>query len=270
MTTATDWTFTGDNGARAARTWIRDGSDPSFITLLCHGYGEHIGRYEHVAAALAGGGAAVYGVDHAGHGTSDGERVLITDFEQVVDDVHTLTKHAKEQHPGLPVVLIGHSMGGMIAARYAQRHGDELRALVLSAPVLGRWDAATNLLAADEIPDSPIDPDTLSRDPAVGTAYMEDPLVWHGAFKRPTLEALVACLGVINHAGSIGNLPTLWIHGGADQLVPSDGTREGIEQIRGAALTEQIYPEGRHELFNETNRDQVISDMTAFITGQVS
>ncbi|GAA5126384.1 alpha/beta hydrolase [Pseudonocardia adelaidensis] len=261
MADSQEWTFEGHAGELAARTWPRENA--RYIALLCHGYGEHIGRYEHVADALVRHGAVVHGVDHVGHGRSAGERVLIPDYEAVVDDFHELATRVRDPKP--PTVLIGHSMGGMIAARYAQRYGHELAALVLSGPVLGRWDAATSLLTLDEIPDTPIDPDTLSRDPAVGKAYADDPLVWHGRFRRATLEALATCLDRIRSHGPLGALPTLWVHGGDDQLVPIDGTREGIDALRGVVFEEKVYPGARHEIFNETNKDEVLADVTRFI-----
>ncbi|HTF07962.1 MAG TPA: alpha/beta hydrolase, partial [Asanoa sp.] len=136
----------------------------------------------------------------------------------------------------------------------------------LSGPVLGRWDAVPALLAVEEIPDIPIDPATLSRDPEVGAAYAADPLVWHGKFQRPTLEALSACLDRINAAGALGDLPTLWLHGADDQLVPIDATREGIERIRGTRFESKVYLQARHEIFNETNNDEVLADVTAFLS----
>jgi alpha-beta hydrolase superfamily lysophospholipase len=256
-----EWTYPGHAGELTARTWPRGGA--RYIALLCHGYGEHIGRYEHVADALVRHGAVVHGVDHVGHGRSAGERVLIPDYEPVVSDFHELATRVRD--PKLPTVLVGHSMGGMIAARYAERYGHELAALVLSGPVLGSWYVPNDLLALDEIPDTPIDPDTLSRDAAVGKAYVDDPLVWHGRFQRPTLEAIVACLDRIRSDGPLGALPTFWVHGEDDQLVPIDATREGINDLRGMVFEERVYPGARHEVFNETNKDEVLADVTAFI-----
>jgi alpha-beta hydrolase superfamily lysophospholipase len=256
-----EWTYAGHAGELTARTWPRP--DARYVALLCHGYGEHIGRYEHVADALVRHGAVVHGVDHVGHGRSAGERVLIADFKPVVSDFHELATRVR--NPRLPTVLVGHSMGGMIAARYAQRYGHELAALVLSGPVLGRWDAASGLLAQDEIPDTPIDPDSLSRDPDVGKAYADDPLVWHGRFQRTTLEAIVACLDRIRSHGPLGALPTFWVHGEDDQLVPIDATREGIDALRGVVFEEKVYPGARHEIFNETNKYEVLADVTAFV-----
>ncbi|OZM83980.1 alpha/beta hydrolase [Pseudonocardia sp. MH-G8] len=269
MADSQEWTYPGHAGELAARSWQANGPGARYVALLCHGYGEHIGRYEHVADALVRHGAVVHGVDHVGHGRSAGERVLIQNYEQVVADFHELAVRTRE--PGLPTVLIGHSMGGMIAARYAQRYADELAALVLSGPVLGRWDSATSLLALDEIPDTPIDPDTLSRDPAVGAAYAADPLVWHGRFARTTLEAIAECLDRIRAAGRLPDeLPTLWAHGADDALVPIDGTREGIERLRGARFEQRILPGARHEIFNETTSDEVLAEVTAFVSRALS
>ena len=257
----TEGTIEGQAGPIYTHTWEIEGGRGGVVVV--HGYGEHIGRYEHVADALVRHGAVVHGVDHIGHGKSTGERVLVPDFEHVVDDFHELATRVRD--PRLPTVLIGHSMGGMIAARYAQRYGHELAALVLSGPVLGRWDAAAGLLAQDEIPDTPIDPDTLSRDPGVGKAYVDDPLVWHGRFRRTTLEAFVTCFDRIRADGPLGALPTFWVHGEDDQLVPIDATREGIDALRGVVFEEKVYPGARHEIFNETNKDEVLADVTAFV-----
>lgn len=258
------WTLDGHGGRLAARTW-QPADGPSHVVLLAHGYGEHVGRYEHVAAALVANGAVVYAVDHVGHGESAGERVLIHDFERVVDDLHEVDRKARAEHPGLPVVLIGHSMGGLIAARYAQRYGGSLTAVVLSGPLVGDWAAAGQLLALPDIPDVPLDITTLSRDSKVGEDYDNDPLVWHGPFKRPTLEAINAGLAAIQAGPSLASLPLMWAHGEADQLVPLAGSRSGIEHLRGEYFVERIYPEARHEIFNETNKDEVLADVTAFI-----
>ena len=215
-------------------------------------------------------GAVVYGLDHQGHGRSDGERVLITDFEKVVEDLRLLHKRAAKEHSGLPVVLIGHSMGGAIATRYAQRYGKKLSCVVLSAPAIGEWAAVDAMLASEEAASAPIDPVVLSRDPAVSKAYAEDPLVWHGPFKRPTLEALRDFLAAINSGPPLDDLPVLWLHGSEDRLVPYDGTSTGWSHVADAGCEASAYPGARHEVFNETNKYEVLSDVVAFIGRHVA
>lgn len=263
MAESREHTLTGTRGSVVVREWPRP--RPRYVALLAHGYGEHVGRYEHVAGVLTAHGAAVFGPDHMGHGRSAGERVLIEDFEEVVTDVHAVEELARSAYPGLPVVLIGHSMGGLIAARYAQRYGDGLTALVLSGTVIGYWEVPHTLLAAEEPPDLAIEADLLSRDPGVGAAYAADPLVWHGAWKLPTLEALVRALETVAKGGDIGGLPLLWVHGGDDRVVPLAGSRQGIEALRGTDWTVRVYPGARHEVFNETNKDEVLAEVTAFV-----
>ncbi|KUO19263.1 alpha/beta hydrolase [Streptomyces dysideae] len=256
--------LTGTWGAIAVREWPAR-ERPRYVALLVHGYGEHVGRYAEVADVLVAHGAAVFGIDHMGHGRSAGERVLIEDFEDVVTDVHAVAGPARAAYPDVPVVMVGHSMGGLIAARYAQRYGGGLAALVLSGPVIGDWELPRRLLALDEIPDTPISPAALSRDPAVGAAYAADPLVWHGPMKRPTVEAFVRMLDAVSKGGDVGRLPLLWLHGDDDRLVPLAGSRVGVEQLRGDSLTERIYPGARHEVFNETNKAEVYADLTGFV-----
>ena len=259
----TQWRFEGHAATIEARSWPID--TPRYAAVLVHGYGEHIGRYEYVADFLNRHGAAVYGLDHVGHGRSAGERVVITDYDQVVADVRQVVLRARAEHPGLPVVLIGHSMGGMIAARYAQLHGEDLRLLVLSGPVIGSWEPVTSLLELDEIPFEPIDVSTLSRDAEIGRVYADDPLVWHGPFKRELVAALDTCLKRINAGPKLESLPLLWVHGEADTLVPLEPSRAGVAAIRGADYTEHRYPQARHEVFNETNKDEVLGDVARFI-----
>lgn len=240
-----------------------------YIALIAHGYGEHAGRYDHLAQRLVADGAIVCAPDHHGHGLSDGDRALVDDLDKGVDDLHLVAEQAAARHPGLPTVLIGHSMGGLIATRYAQRFGDELAALVLSGPAVGGNPDLEQLAELDPIPEIPIDPDILSRDPAVGAAYAADPLVYHGPFRRETLLGLGAAVAAVAAGGTFGALPTFWIHGEEDQLVPLVYTRPAIETVRGEHFEEKIYPGARHEVFNETNSDEVIGDVIAFIDRNV-
>jgi alpha-beta hydrolase superfamily lysophospholipase len=253
----------GTRGTIVVHSWPNLGA--RYVALIAHGYGEHARRYDHLAERLAAHGAAVYAPDHHGHGLSDGERARVADLDMGVHDLHSVAERAAGEHPGLPAVLIGHSMGGLIAARYGQLFGGELAALVLSGPAVGGNPDLEGLAQLDPIPDVPIDPEALSRDPAVGEAYAEDPLVYHGPFRRETLMGLSAAVAAVAEGGTFGVLPTLWIHGEEDQLVPLVYTRPAIELVRGDSFEEKLYPGARHEVFNETNGNEVIGDVLAFI-----
>jgi alpha-beta hydrolase superfamily lysophospholipase len=263
MTGPTQTEQAGREGLLIVHEWPHP--QARFVALIAHGYGEHARRYDHVAERLASEGAAVYAPDHVGHGRSEGERALVADGEALTADLHAVAERARAEHPGLPVVLLGHSMGGLVAARYAQRHPGELAALVLSGPVIGGNEAITALLELDSIPEVPIDPSVLSRDPAVGDAYAADPLVYHGPFLRPTLETFRDGTAALAAGPGFGELPTLWIHGSEDMLAPLPQTREAMERLRGPATRERIYEGARHEVLNETNKDEVLDDVARFI-----
>lgn len=181
--------FQGSEGEVFYRVWEPRGR-PQRLVMLVHGYAEHGGRYAHAGKALAAGGALVCAPDHIGHGESDGERALIVDFEHVVDDLHGIVGEVSVDYRGLPVVIAGHSMGGLLAGRYAERYPRQISGVAFLGAVLGDWDWARHVL--DEgIPDEPSDPAGMSRDEATVRAYAADLLVDHGSYKRPLLEAEV-------------------------------------------------------------------------------
>jgi alpha-beta hydrolase superfamily lysophospholipase len=235
---------------------------PTRLVVLVHGYGEHIGRYEHVAESLVARGSTVVGPDHIGHGRSDGERALIPSFEPIVDDLRAVVHETRGE---LPPVMIGHSMGGLVAIRYAQRYREDLVGLVLSAPAVGLGPVLEEWLAAPQPPSDPIDVATLSRDPTVGEAYAADPLVWHGGWKRATLQALVAAENNIAEGPRLTSLPLLYIHGQDDTLVPLDRARPVVERVFGPDREMYVIAEARHEVFNERDKAQTIAIVADFV-----
>ena len=169
----------------------------------------------------------------------------------------------------MPSVLIGHSLGGLTATRFVQRAQPDLAALVLSGPVVGGNPQVEALLGMDPMPEVPIDPGILSRDPAVGEAYAADELVYHGGFHRETLKAIFAGVREVAAGPGFGDLPTLWIHGEGDVLAPLDATTEAMKHLRGGNLEEHVYPGAQHEVLNEINKDAVLNDVVGFVRRNV-
>jgi alpha-beta hydrolase superfamily lysophospholipase len=246
------------------RRWEPAGP-PVRIVQIVHGYAEHGGRYAHVAEALAGEGAVVYADDHIGHGRSDGEHALITNFDHVLDDLHSLSEIARYEHPGIPLVLVGHSMGGLLSGRFGQRWPDEVSGLAFCSSVIGDWQWARDVLDAPELPHVEFDPLDVSRDPAAGASYASDPLVYHGQYKAGLLQAEVVALD--QFAANIDKLtmPVAVLHGTEDPFVPYERSVQAVQDMPTDDVTIHLYEGGRHEVLNEINRDEVISDLASWI-----
>ena len=257
-------TFAGTEGKVFYRRWDPQG-DPQRIVQIVHGYAEHGGRYGHVATALAADGAVVYADDHLGHGRSDGEQAVITDFDHAVEDLHTLSAIARDSHGDLPLVLVGHSMGGLLSARYAQRWPDTVTGVAFCGAVIGDWQWARDVLADAELPYVPFDPNDISRDPEAGASYAGDPLVYHGQYKRALLVAEVEALDAYARYRDRLTMPVLLLHGTADPFVPYERSLQAVNDMPTDDATVHLYEGGKHEILNETNRDEVIGDLTTWI-----
>lgn len=255
--------FTGSRGAIHYERWAPPGP-PRRLVIIVHGYAEYGARYAHVAAVLVERGAAVYAEDHLGHGRSDGERALITDFDDVVDDLERLLGIARSEYPGLPVVLVGHSMGGLLAARLAQRRPDQVAGIVFLGAVIGEWHWAREALAAPELPPAETEFSGMSRDPAAVDAYTTDPLIYHGRYQRPLLEAEVVALDEFRADLHRLTMPVLFCHGADDPYVDYRVSLAAVEAMPSPDVTIRLYDGARHELVNETNRDEVIAEIADF------
>jgi alpha-beta hydrolase superfamily lysophospholipase len=235
------------------------------VAVIVHGYAEHGARYAHVAGTFAAHGIATYAEDHQGHGRSDGERALIVDFERVVDDIDVLVSIAAREHPACPVVMVGHSMGALLAARFVERFPERLAAVAFLGGVLGDWQWAREVLALAELPAQDSDPSGMSRDDDACRAYAEDPLVYHGQYKRPLLVAEVAALDRFNAEIDRIRIPVCFQHGTADPFVPYQASLDAVMRMPAASRDVYLYEGAKHELVNETNRDEVVADLLAFV-----
>jgi lysophospholipase len=246
--------------------------------VISHGLAEHSGRYASLAARLTTQGLAVHALDHRGHGQSGNAprsaRANLGRFRDAVADLDTLVVQVADAHPGLPLFLFGHSMGGAIALSLALRHPQPLRGLLLSGPAVATAEAgpgprlALAKLLAWLAPDTGVlrlPADAISRDLEVVRAYENDPLVHRGAVPARTLiEMLVAMSMLQANAGAL-RMPVLIMHGSADRLVPLAMTRGVYERIGSQDKTVRIYDGLYHEIVNEPEREQVIGELLAWI-----
>ncbi|WP_419947320.1 alpha/beta hydrolase [Candidatus Poriferisodalis sp.] len=257
--------FAGSEGSIHYERWAPDGP-PRCVVVVVHGYAEYAARYGHLAERLMADGAVIYGPDHMGHGHSDGERALITDFEHVVDDLRTLVDIALAEHPGLPVVMIGHSMGGLLTSRFAQENPGDVAGIVLLGAVIGDWNWAREALAQPELPPATTDFSGMSRDEATVEAYSTDPLIYRGRYKRPLLEAEMVALDLFSANVDLLTMPVLFCHGTDDPFVDYRTSLEAVQSMPSDDKTIRLYEGARHELVNETNRDEIIDEITGFVT----
>jgi acylglycerol lipase len=247
--------------------------EPTGVLLISHGLGEHSSRYGYVEDALVPDGWAVYGLDHRGHGRSGGRRAHLVRYDDWLADLDTFRRLVVTRHPGLPMFLLGHSMGGQIALAYALEHQQALRGLVLSAPAL-----ATNALPRAAVPvlqaaakvaptlrPAGIDVTKISKDPAVVDAYRADPLVHHG---RPTLglsSALYGQFAVLPERARALRLPVLIQHGTLDGLVDPSGSRLLEANVGSPDRTVRWYEGLWHEIYNEPERERPLSDLREWL-----
>ncbi|GGY64581.1 alpha/beta hydrolase [Streptomyces omiyaensis] len=277
------FTFTSQDGVRVhVHTWLPEGPVRG-VVQIAHGMGEHALRYAPLADHLTARGHAVYAADHRGHGRSmhAGPGHLGADgWNLLVGDLATLTRTARERHPGVPVVLLGHSMGSFAAQQYLLDHAELVDGVALSGTTA--VDALITALAeapatgggpfdAFNAPFAPVrtEADWLSRDERQVDAYLADPLCGFGLDLQGLADMAGAAGRLAAPAGIPADLPVALFVGDRDplngRLAHSDLL---VSRYREAGLTDLSYHryEGaRHEVLNETNREEVVADLTAWI-----
>jgi alpha-beta hydrolase superfamily lysophospholipase len=244
--------WTAPDGARLALRRAEPAGPPRAVLLLLHGFGDHSGRYAHVAAWAVARGFSLWALDQRGHGHSPGPRGHITRFAQFLADVAALRKRAAAELPS-PQVLLGHSFGGLVTLRYLETAPQGLAAAVVTSPFVGlamqppAWKLLLARALADLAPgfgmSTDLDVANLSTDPAVGQAARSDQLYHSRMTPGAWREILAAQRAVVAERGRIAT-PLLMLAPPADLVV---------------------YEGMFHEILNERERDRVLTDLGAWL-----
>jgi alpha-beta hydrolase superfamily lysophospholipase len=257
-------------GTQMRRRWEPDNAKAA--VLIVHGIGEHSGRYIHVGDHLAAHGYDVLAYDKLGFGQSEGRRAHVDSFDDYLDDVQALI--AERRSLGLPVVLFGHSLGGLVSTTYLVSERPHPDFAILSAPALEaeveRWKRIAAPLMGRVAPTlfipNKIDGVLLSRDVAVQQAYVDDPLVVAGATAAlgraifATMESTSARIDRIS-------VPTYVFHGGDDELVrpAASAPLEAHPHV-----TYRLWDGLRHETMNEPEQVTVLAAITDWLDAQIT
>jgi alpha-beta hydrolase superfamily lysophospholipase len=255
------------------QSWLPE-SEPRGVLLVVHGLAEHSGRYMNAVNHFVPLGYAVYGIDHLGHGKSDGLRVYVERFDDYTNTLKIYFDMIQRWQPDHPIFLVGHSMGGLIGAVYLLDYQAELAGAVLSGPVVKIPKHVTpamlfvgKMLSA-LIPRFgllPLDADGVSRDPSVVQAYVSDPLVHRGkATARLAAEMLKAMQTISGQAAKI-TLPIMIIQGSADRLVDPAGAQMLYDAVSSVDKGIRVYDGFYHEVFNEPEHGKVLRDVEIWL-----
>ncbi|AYY58411.1 alpha/beta hydrolase [Burkholderia multivorans] len=273
---------TADGLELASYRWPADAraAAPRATVALLHGLAEHAGRYAPLAARLNAAGIDLLAIDLRGHGRSPGKRAWVARFDEYLDDADALV--AEAARASTPLFLMGHSMGGAIAALYAieraPARGRTLAGLVLSSPALApgrdvpRWMLALSRVISRVWPTFPairIDAALLSRDADVVAANRADPLVHHGPVPARTGAEILDAMARIERGRSALRVPVLVYHGTADKLTEPDGSRTFGARVGSADRTLTLYEGGFHETMNDIERERVIDALIGWIDARV-
>lgn len=277
-TTRTERTFDGVGGIPIVYdTWTPEGQ-PRGVVILSHGLGEHAGRYHHVAKRFGEAGLATYALDHRGHGRSGGKRVYLRRIEEYTADFATLVGIAKREHPGVPKIVLGHSMGGAIVFSYGVERPEDYDLMVLSGPAVAAQDGVSALLAAvgkvlgriaPGVPVQTLDATAVSRDPEVVADYQADPLVWHGKVPAGIAGELIRVGETMPDRAHAIDRPLLVVHGSDDRLVHYRGSERLVEAVASDDVHLKVYPGLYHEVFNEPERAMVLGDVLSWLDARI-
>ncbi|MDT8378298.1 MAG: alpha/beta hydrolase [Desulfotignum sp.] len=259
------------------QAWLPDGNVKA-ILLLVHGLGEYCGRFTNHVNHFVPLGYAIYGLDHLGHGKSDGEREVIERFADYTEPLTRYYQMVKGRHPGKPVFIFGHSMGGLITCSYLIDHQADFKGAILSAPAIKVSDSISQFTItlgkifsriAPETGVIELDASAISRDPGVVEAYMNDPLIFHGRTPaRLAAEILKAMMRVSAQAEKI-TLPLIIVQGSKDKIVDPQGAQMLYKKAGSTDKTLKVYEGLYHEIHNEPECSIMFKDVEDWLAARV-
>jgi acylglycerol lipase len=257
------------------RSWRPSGS-PRGVVVVVPGFNSHSGYYAWVAGQFAAAGLAVYALDLRGRGQSDGERFYVEKFDDYVSDVATFVALAKSREPGLPVFLLGHSAGGVVACLYTVGHQAELAGLICEsfAFQVPAPDFALAVLKglshiAPHAHVLPLKNADFSRDPQVVAAMNADPLIAHETQPTQTVAAMVRADERLKQEFPLITLPVLILHGTHDKATRPSGSQAFYDSAGSTDKTLKLYEGGFHDLLNDLDKETVVADVKSWIASRL-
>lgn len=256
------------------RAWLPE--NPRATCVICHGYAEHSGRYQGVADRLADINMAVYALDLPGHGRSEGKRASATSVKAFVPYLQQMIDHANTVHPDIPSMLLGHSMGGLIALQTCLEHPATDLLCVSGAmlqnavPVSGALTAIAKILA-QRVPNAAIqalDANDLAFDAQVVAKYEHDPLVYHGKVRAALGYGLLTEGHKVLEQALQLSLPTLIMHGEHDPIAALAGSHLLYERLGSDDKTLELF-DSKHEIFNDRCRLDVLDTLTHWLNQRI-
>jgi len=270
-------TFKGVGGLNIfTRSWHPE-SNVRGIVVLVHGFNSHSGYYSWVAEQFAANRLAAYALDLRGRGKSEGERFYVEKFADYVHDLHTFVKIAKSEQPGVPVFLLGHSAGGVVACVYTLEHQAELTGLICEnfAHEVPAPDFVLTVLkglshVAPHAHSISLKNEHFSRDPKVVEAMNNDPLIAHESQPVETMAEMVRADERLKKEFPLITLPVLILHGSEDKVTKPSGSRRFYEMAGSSDKTLKIYEGHYHDLLSDIGKEAVLSDIQHWIDDRIS
>lgn len=258
------------------RSW-RPTTTPRAVIAIVPGFNSHSGYYEWVAEQLVAHGLAAYAVDLRGRGQSEGERFYVERFDDYVNDVHGLVTSAREQDPGVPVFMLGHSAGGVVACLYTLEHQPELAGLICEsfAFKVPAPDVALAILkgvahVAQHIHVLKLKNEDFSRDPAAVERMNNDPMIAGESQSAQTVAEMIRADAHLEQSFGQFTLPVLILHGKEDHATKYQGSEQFYRDAASADKTLKLYEGAYHDLLNDTDRDVVMSDILTWIDARLN